>query len=49
MQGTVAGDGFATAFLAIWLGAQPTNPGLKPGLLDGAVTGEISKRVEIVD
>ncbi len=35
MQGTVEGDDFARAFLAIWLGAKPPNPGLKAGLLGG--------------
>ena len=35
VQGTVAGDDFATAFLAIWLGPKPPNPGLKEGLLGG--------------
>jgi hypothetical protein len=35
VQGTIAGDDFARAFLAIWLGAQPPNPGLKAGLLGG--------------
>ena len=36
VQGTVEGDDFARAFLAIWLGAKPPNPGLKAGLLGGA-------------
>jgi len=36
VKGTVEGDDFATAFLSIWLGAQPPNPGLKAGLLGGA-------------
>ena len=35
VQGTVAGEDFATAFLAIWLGPKPPNPGLKEGLLGG--------------
>jgi hypothetical protein len=35
VQGTVAGDDFARALLAIWLGPKPPNPGLKPGLLGG--------------
>ena len=35
VQGTVEGDDFARAFLAIWLGPQPPNPGLKAGLLGG--------------
>ena len=36
VQGTIAGDDFATAFLAIWLGPTPPNPPLKTGLLGGA-------------
>ena len=36
VKGTVKGDDFATAFLSIWLGAQPPNPGLKAGILGGA-------------
>ena len=36
VKGTVEGDDFAKAFLAIWLGAKPPNPGLKAGLLGGA-------------
>ena len=36
VKGTIEGDDFAPAFLAIWLGAQPPNPGLKAGLLGGA-------------
>jgi hypothetical protein len=36
MQGTVEGDDFAKAFLAIWLGAKPPNPNLKAGLLGDA-------------
>jgi hypothetical protein len=35
VQGTVAGEDFAKAFLAIWLGPKPPNPGLKAGLLGG--------------
>ena len=35
VQGMIAGDDFARAFLAIWLGPQPPNPGLKAGLLGG--------------
>jgi hypothetical protein len=35
-KGTVKGDDFARAFLAIWLGAEPPNPELKAGLLGGA-------------
>ena len=36
VKGTVEGDDFAVAFLSIWLGVQPPNPGLKAGLLGGA-------------
>lgn len=36
VQGTIPGDDFATAFLSIWLGTHPPNPGLKSGLLGGA-------------
>lgn len=36
VKGTIEGDDFAAAFLSIWLGAQPPNPGLKAGLLGGA-------------
>jgi hypothetical protein len=36
VKGTIQGDDFATAFLSIWLGAHPPNPGLKSGLLGGA-------------
>jgi hypothetical protein len=35
VQGTIAGDDFAGAFLAICLGPQPPNSGLKAGLLSG--------------
>ena len=35
VKGTIEGDDFAKAFLAIWLGAKPPNPGLKAGLLGG--------------
>jgi hypothetical protein len=35
-RGTIAGDDFATAFLAIWLGPSPPNPELRAGLLGGA-------------
>ena len=35
VQGTIAGDDFARALLAIWLGPKPPNPGLKAGLLGG--------------
>ena len=36
VKGTIKGDDFATAFLSIWLGANPPNTGLKSGLLGGA-------------
>ena len=36
VKGLITGDDFATAFLSIWLGAHPPNPGLKSGLLGGA-------------
>ena len=36
VKGTIKGDDFAKAFFAIWLGANPPNPGLKTGLLGGA-------------
>jgi hypothetical protein len=36
VKGTIKGDDFATAFLSIWLGPHPPNPGLKSGLLGGA-------------
>ena len=36
VQGMITGDDVATAFLSIWLGAHPPNPGLKSGLLGGA-------------
>jgi hypothetical protein len=35
VKGTIEGDDFAKAFLAIWLGAKPPNPSLKAGLLGG--------------
>ena len=35
-KGTIKGDDFAKAFLSIWLGPNPPNPGLKTGLLGGA-------------
>jgi hypothetical protein len=34
-KGTIAGDDFARALFAIWLGANPPNPELKAGLLGG--------------
>ena len=36
VQGMITGDDVATAFLSLWLGAHPPNPGLKSGLLGGA-------------
>jgi len=36
VKGTIKGDDFARAFLAIWLGADPPNPEIKAGLLGGA-------------
>lgn len=36
VQGTIPGDDFATAFLAIWLGSSPPSPELRAGLLGGA-------------
>ena len=35
VQGTIAGEDFARALLAIWLGPKPPNPGLKAGVLGG--------------
>ena len=35
VKGTIQGDDFAKAFLAIWLGADPPNPEIKTGLLGG--------------
>lgn len=35
-RGAIAGDDFASAFLAIWLGSSPPNPQLRTGLLGGA-------------
>jgi long-chain acyl-CoA synthetase len=35
-RGTISGDDFAAAFLAIWLGSSPPNPQLRAGLLGGA-------------
>jgi len=37
-KGTIPGDDFATAFLAIWLGASPPSPQLRAGLLGGPCT-----------
>jgi hypothetical protein len=36
VKGTIGGDDFARAFLAIWLGADPPNPEIKAGMLGGA-------------
>lgn len=36
VKGTIEGDDFARAFIAIWLGAVPPNQELKNGLLGGA-------------
>jgi len=36
VKGTIKGDDFAKAFLAIWLGADPPNPEIKAGMLGGA-------------
>ncbi|HEY6516408.1 MAG TPA: chalcone isomerase family protein [Steroidobacteraceae bacterium] len=36
--GTISGDDFARAFLAIWLGPSPPNPQLRSGLLGGPCT-----------
>ena len=38
IRGTIPGDDFAAAFLAIWLGASPPNPQLRAGLLGGPCT-----------
>lgn len=35
VRGTISGDDFATAFLAIWLGSSPPSPELRAGLLGG--------------
>ena len=35
-KGTLNGDDFARALLAIWLGPEPPNPEIKAGLLGGA-------------
>jgi hypothetical protein len=35
VKGTIAGDDFARALFAIWLGARPPNAELKTGLLGG--------------
>lgn len=36
VRGTIPGPDFARATLAIWLGDEPPNPGIKTGLLGGA-------------
>jgi len=36
VQGTIPGDDFAQAFLAIWLGASPPSQAMRAGLLGGA-------------
>jgi len=36
VKGTIKGDDFAKALLAIWLGPDPPNPEIKSGLLGGA-------------
>jgi hypothetical protein len=33
VKGVIEGDDFAKALFSIWLGANPPNPGIKPGLL----------------
>ena len=38
VQGMIPGDDFATAFLAIWLGASPPSRALRAGLLGGPCT-----------
>lgn len=38
VRGTIPGDDFATAFLAIWLGSSPPSPALRAGLLGGDCT-----------
>jgi hypothetical protein len=38
VQGTIPGDDFAQAFLAIWLGSSPPSPELRAGLLGGSCT-----------
>jgi len=35
LKGTISGDDFARAFLAIWLGPNPPHPELRAGLLGG--------------
>jgi hypothetical protein len=36
VKGTISGDDFAKALLAIWLGPEPPNPEIKAGLLGGS-------------
>jgi hypothetical protein len=36
VEGRLDGDDFSSAFLSIWLGEHPPNPGLKAGLLGGS-------------
>ncbi|MGH8297733.1 MAG: chalcone isomerase family protein [Steroidobacteraceae bacterium] len=38
VQGTIPGDDFATAFLAIWLGPSPPSAALRAGILGGPCT-----------
>ncbi len=38
VRGTIPGDDFAMAFLAIWLGSSPPSPELRAGLLGGPCT-----------
>ncbi len=38
VKGTIPGDDFATAFLAIWLGSSPPSTDLRAGLLGGPCT-----------
>jgi hypothetical protein len=35
VKGTIAGDDFSRALMAVWLGDSPPNPELKSGLLGG--------------
>jgi hypothetical protein len=35
VKGTIKGDDFGKAFMAIWLGADPPNPEIKAGMLGG--------------
>lgn len=38
VKGTISGDDFASAFLAIWLGSSPPSPQMRAGLLGGPCT-----------